>query len=90
MSHSDSRAVPAPRRAAAPGAPGAAPGGPSPRQRRREPPNREPHEPGGGTVPAALARAAELSACCVASLAVSLLLLGLLVGLAFVAYQLFG
>ncbi|WP_225845901.1 hypothetical protein [Streptomyces sp. HPF1205] len=90
MSHSDSRAVPAPRRAAAPGATGAAPGGPPPGRRRREPPNREPREPAGAPVTAALTRAAELSACCVTSLVVSFLLMGCVAGLAFVAYQVLG
>lgn len=81
MSHSHRPAPTARRRAAAPGtAADEIQGGPRERDR----------ESGLAGVQAVLTRAAELCACCLASFAITLLLLAVLLGLGFIGYKLLG
>ncbi|NUS14593.1 MAG: hypothetical protein HOY69_24870 [Streptomyces sp.] len=87
MSQPDYRA-PRTRRRAAPAGPGR-PGAdiPRPRRREQEPDEGEVRSP--GDITSVVIRAGELSACCLASVLVSLVLMGVLVGVLAIGYTLF-
>jgi hypothetical protein len=88
MSHSGSRPAPTRRRGTDAGSADTGSGGS--RRSRREALNRESREPEDGGIGAVMTRTGELMACCVASLAVSFVVMGVLVGLVVGIYMLFG